>query len=250
MKTLTRAMGWVIVGAFTITFVVTILAMAHKLTIGEPYLKGLFASLILELVSAFFFMAKFGFYEESSLRKLEHLRKVVGKVDGIDPKEVSIDSIERKLTSPPFCQQCSKDYSAIVYWHAEYAETLFNYEGRTPNFKPVNPRSTGRFHYYKTQSGCFKGFSTWETKNGEQRYSEVVVIHNEFKFESPGRLKEISTNIVVRNKLVEFSYGPFTHYRMRFFEWTNIELRGKMFVVRNGNGSEEIEVGDIVMELD
>jgi hypothetical protein len=37
---------------------------------------------------------------------------------------------------------------------------------------------------------------------------------------------------------------------MRFSEWTDTELRGKMLLVPNGNGAEEIEVGDIVMELD
>jgi hypothetical protein len=277
MKTLARTMGWVIVGAFTITFLVTILALIGKLTIAEPYLKGLFGSLIIEVVSAFFLLARKEFNEascsleqlktvagkldgidpnkvsvESIERKLvglKQLKTVAGKLDGIDPNKVSVESLERKLIGPLPCKECSKSYRGIIYWRPEYAKTLFNYLGRTPNFQGVNPRSVGDLHYYKTQSGCFKGFSTWETKNGEQTYSQVVVTHGEFIFESPGRLKEISTNIVVRNKLVEFSYGPFTHYRMRFSDWSDAVLRGKMLLIKNGNGAEEVEVGDIVLEL-
>jgi len=307
MKTLVRMMGWVIVGAFAITFLVTILALIGKLTIAEPYLKGLFGSLIIEVVSAFFLLARKEFNEascsleqlktvagkldgieptkvsvESIERKLvglkqlktvagkldgidpnkvsvefiEHklvglkqLKTVAGELDGIDPTKVSVESIERRLIGPLPCGECTKSYRGIIYWRPEYAKTLFNYLGRTPNFRAVNPRSLGDLHYYKTQSGCFKGFSTWETKNGEQTYSQVVVTHGEFIFESPGRLKEISTNIVVRNKLVEFSYGPFTHYRMRFSDWSDAVLRGKMLLVENGNGAEEVEVGDFVLEL-
>lgn len=307
MKTLVRAMGWVIVGVFTITFLVTILTLFGKLTIAEPYLKGLFGSLVLELVSAFFLGALKDFNE--ARRRLEQLKTVVGKQDGIDPSKVSVESIEhklgeleqlktavrqldgmglrkvtvesierrlsgleqlktvvgkldgiasnkvsvesieRKLLEPLPCKECSRSYAAIIYWDPEYAKTLFNYMDRTPNFQAVDPRSVGDLHFYKTQSGCFKGFSTWETKNGEQTYSQVVVTHGEFIFESPGRLKEISTNIVVRNKLVEFSYGPFTHYRIRFSDWSDTVLRGKMLLIQNGNGAEELEVGDIVLEL-
>jgi hypothetical protein len=243
-------MGWVIVGAFAITFSVTILALIHRLTIAEPYLKSLFVSLIIELISAFFFLARMGFKEESNSKKLDELKALVGKLDGIDPKEVSYELIHHRLIAPPFCKDCGRDYSAIVYWRADYAQTLFNFEGRTPNFQPVNPRSEGKLHYYKSPLGVFKGFSTWVNKNGEQAYSQVVVIHRAFKFESPGKLSEICTNIVVRNKLVEFSYGPFTHYHMRFSHWSDTGLTGKMLLVKNGNAQEELEVGDIVLELD
>lgn len=251
MRILVRAIGWVVVVAFAVTFSVTIVALTtNKLTIAPSYLKGLFVSLIIEVISASFFLFYKGIGEESSSRMLDELKNIVAKQDGIPVEEVKLEMLQRRLMPSTPCEDCGKDYRAIIYWDDDYAQTLFNFEGRTPNFQAVNPCSVGHLHYYRTRGGCYKGYSTWETRNGERTYSQVVVIHSEFKFESPGKLKEICTNIVVRKQVVEFSYGPFTHYHMRFTEWSDTALRGKMLLIQNGNGGEDFEVGDVVLELD
>ena len=81
-------------------------------------------------------------------------------------------------------------------------------------------------------------------------FSQLVVIHSEFEFGSSGELKKMCINIAFRKQLIEFSYGPFTHYLMRFTEWSETGLRGKMLLIQNGNDETETEVGDVVMELD
>lgn len=248
MLILVRAIGWVVVTAFAITLAITILALIGRVTIAEPYLNRLFAVLIAELVPAGFFLFHIGAKEEASSKMLSEFKRGIAKLHGVRPEEVTLEYIQRHQISPAACRE-NWDYSVTIYWHLEYAEKLFNHEGGTPDFQPINPRSEGYLHYYRTQAGGYKGFSTWVAKNGEQSFSQLAVIHNEFEFDSSGNLTKMCLNIAFRKMLREFSYAPFTHYRMRFRECSGTVLRGTMILVQNGNGEKEIEVGEVVMEL-
>lgn len=249
MLILARAVGWVVVTAFAITFAITILALIGKVPIAEPYLNRLFAVLVADLIPAGFFLFRIGINEEAGLKTLDYFKHSIAKLDGVQPEDVTVEYLQRRQISSTHCRGCW-DYGVIIYWYPEYAEKLFNHEGGTPNFRPINPRSEGRFHYYRTPAGGYKGFSTWIGKNGEQSLSQLAVIHSEFEFDNEGNLKKMCLNIAFRKKLKEFSYAPFTHYHMRFTEWSEAALRGKMLLVQNGNGEKEVEVGEVVMELD
>jgi hypothetical protein len=58
--TLYLVMGWVVVGAFAITFVVAILAICGKIQMEATYRGRLFTTLILEIVAAAFFLFRHG----------------------------------------------------------------------------------------------------------------------------------------------------------------------------------------------
>ena len=55
-----QVMGWIVVGGFAITLIVTILGMIQVVSIQKRYLNRLFALMIVELISAGFFL----FYKE------------------------------------------------------------------------------------------------------------------------------------------------------------------------------------------
>ena len=59
-QTIYLAIGWVIVLAFTVTFIVTILALCKKIEMKPSYLGMLFTKLVLEIVAAGFFIFKHG----------------------------------------------------------------------------------------------------------------------------------------------------------------------------------------------
>ena len=215
MQVLARAIGWVIVVAFAITSAVTILALVGVLKfVNESYLDQLFLILIVELIGAGFFLFYNGHRHPGS----------------------------------PVCE----DYRGTIHWYPNYAEIIFNYQGGTKNFQPVNPRSEGHLHFYKARSGVYKGFSLWETKNGERTYSKLAVIPTEFEFDSStGKIKKMCLKVAFRKKLEDFSYGPYTHYHMVLTQNSDFWLRGKMLLVKNGDGEErEIEIGDVILERD
>lgn len=54
------AMGWVIVVAFAITFVVAILGICGKFKMEPVYRRRLFTALILEIVASGFFLFRHG----------------------------------------------------------------------------------------------------------------------------------------------------------------------------------------------
>ena len=247
MLILVRAIGWVVVTAFAITLLITILGLIHKVQVAEPYLNRLFAVLIAELVPAGFFLFQFGIKEEASSKTLGELKRGIARLLAASPEDVTLEYIQRRLISPP--RRESWDYTATIYWHPEYAEKLFNHEGGTPDFRPINPHSEGHVHYYRTQTGNFKGFSLWTAKNGEQSFSKLAVTLSEFEFDGSGYLQTMCLTVAFRKMLREFSYAPFTHYRMRFADCSETQLRGKMLLLQNGNGEKEIEAGDVVMEL-
>ena len=249
MLILAYAIGWVVVAAFAVTFAVTILALVDGVTMAEHYLDRLFMVLVAEMIPAGFFLFRVGVKEEANSKTLAEFKRAIARLDGVRPDEVSLEYIQRRQIASPPGRDCW-DYNAVIYWYPEYTEKLFNHDGGTPGFRPINPRSEGRLHYYKTQAGGFKGFSTWVAKNGELSFSQLVVIHSEFEFGSSGELKKTCINIAFRKTLREFSYGPFTHYHMRFTAWSETGLRGKMLLVQNSNGETETEVGEVVMELD
>jgi hypothetical protein len=205
---LSYAVGWVIVGAFAITFVVTIAALIGVVGIQPQYLSRLFTKLILEIIAAGLFL----FYN-----MLGH--------SGL----------------PPY----GGEWKGTIYWYESYAQTLFNYRDADPEFKPVNPRSEGNLYFYRSTSGVYEGFSTWETKNGEQTYSKLVVLQSNFKFDDSGRLESVCVKTAFRTALIKFSYGPFTRYRMQFTNVSESHMQGKMIVYIEG---QEVEVGDVVLE--
>lgn len=55
------AIVWVVIGAFVITFFVTILALCNKIAIPRPYLRALFVKMLLEVIAAGFFLFYTGF---------------------------------------------------------------------------------------------------------------------------------------------------------------------------------------------
>jgi hypothetical protein len=70
-----------------------------------------------------------------------------------------------------------------------------------------------------------------------------------FEFDTSDKLTLICSKTGFRKKVIEFSYGPFTHYHMRFTESSNSRLRGKMLLVQQAGGKEiETEVGDVLLE--
>lgn len=213
MQALARVVGWIIVVAFALTASVTLLALIGVLKlVNEIYLNRLFGVLVVEIIGAGFYLFYAGL----------------------------------KQTLSTYCE----DFMGTIHWYPDYAETIFNYQGGTKNFQPLNPRSEGHLHFYKSRAGVYKGFSLWETKNGELTYSKLVVIPAEFEFDSSsGKLRRISLSIALRQKLRDFSYGPFTHYQVEFIESSDFRLRGRVLLVKNGNGVErKIEIGDIILE--
>jgi hypothetical protein len=96
-----------------------------------------------------------------------------------------------------------------------------------------------------SKSGIYKGFSTWETKNGEETYSKLAVIPSHFEFTPWGNIKSFWMKTAFRNPVRQFSYGPFTSYRVQFTSVSDSELRGKMYVYF---GEQETEVGDVIFE--
>ena len=251
MERLVRVVGWVVIGTVTITFGVTILALLRKDTIQEPYLGRLFGALIVELVSAFFFLFHVGVRDENRSRMLAEFKSIIAEQDGVAVEEITLQYVQhRQIATALACHACSRDYAAAIYWYSRYAVLLLNHDGSNAKFKALNPRSEGHLHYYKSPAGVYKGYSTWTVKNGEQDLSQLVVIPSEFEFDGSGNLKFFCVKIAFRKKLTEFSYGPFTHYHLRFYERSDTRLRGKIFLVQNGDGAEEIEVGDVGMELE
>jgi hypothetical protein len=206
MNTIKLAVSWVIVISFAITFCVTIRGLIGRCRIHEKYLSKLFTAVILEIVAASFFLF---YYTESPAQ--------------------------------PF----TGEWKAAVHWYKDFARTLFNNGNENPNFEPVNPRSEGYIYFYVSESGGYTGFSRWETKNGEQVLSQLVVIPGDFKFDPDGKVRSIELTTAFRKQLVEFSYAKYTRYRIDFYEVTNCRLRGKMIVYSEQG---EKEVRDVLLE--
>jgi hypothetical protein len=142
---------------------------------------------------------------------------------------------------PPY----TGDWKATINWHAEFGQTLLNYNNADPTFELVDPRSEGTFYIYLSSTGVYSGFSNWEVKNGERVYAQLAVIPGEFEFDSSGNLTSIDMKTAFRKKLFDFEYAPFTRYRIEFYKVSDCRMRGKMIVYWNG---EEKEVGDVVLE--
>ncbi|HMG76646.1 MAG TPA: hypothetical protein VK582_24430 [Pyrinomonadaceae bacterium] len=249
MRILVRAIGWVVVSAFAITFGVTVVGLLRLVEIQDKYLSRLFASLVIELLSAGFFLFYSGLRDESSSKALTQIKRAIAKQDGVRVDKITPEYVAHRPFSKTLCDICLREYHSTIYWYPEYAETIFNYKDRTPNYQCVDPHSDGTILYYRNRAECYKGFSIWVSKNGTQNYSQLVVMLSEFEFTDCGKLKKVCLNVAFRNQLVEFSYGPYTHYRMRFDAWSGARVRGKMLLVQNGDTDLEVEVGDVVMEL-
>ena len=209
MLTANQVIVWAIVIAFAGTYAVAIGAMTGKIKVRKQHLSTLILKVVLPVTTAALFL----FY-----------------------------SVVRAPTPPP---PYSGEWKAAIYWYPSYAQTLFNYGNADPHFHPVNPRSEGSLYFYVSRDGVYKGFSIWETKNGEYAYSRLAVLPNEFEFDSSGTLKSLSLGTAFRVQLRPFSYGPFTRYKIRFTSTSGVLIQGKMIAYPEGN---EVEVGDVVLE--
>jgi len=203
MKAVKLAVSWIVVISFAITFLVTISALGGHYRIEEKYLSKLFTALILEIVSAGFFL----FY-----RPVSHTQPYTG------------------------------EWRAIINWTNDFSRILFNYGNKNPNFQPANPRSEGLIVVYLSNSGIYTGFSRWEAKNGEQALSQLLVILGDFRFGPKGRMKSVGLTTAFRKQLVPFSYAKYTRYRIEFYEVLDGRLRGKMFVYEECEEKEVGEV--------
>jgi hypothetical protein len=207
MSTISQAIGWVIVIAFAITFAVTIGALIKKIKIDRRYLTPLFVKLILEVIAAGLFLFYNGF---------------------------------NACEQPPYAGK----WKASIYWKESYAQTLFNFDKVNINFQPINPRSEGDIYIY-VESGVYRGFSIWETKNGTETYSRLAVIPSHFEFTPSDTLKSFWLKTAIREKTRDFNYAPFASYRMEFTYVSESKMIGKMILYKDG---QEMEVGDVILE--
>lgn len=190
MDTLAVAVGWIIVIAFGVTFIVTILALTNAIKLPGRYLPILFTKLVLEIIAGAFFL----FYR------------------GVEAQ------------TPPY----TGEWNGYVAWEDSWAQKLFN-GNNTPGFALANPRSEGVMYLYKARSGNYRAFSQWELRNGEDAYAKVVVTANDFEFDAKGKLTEMDVRAEFRKPLREFVYGPSITYHWKFDKISDTELHGKVF---------------------
>jgi hypothetical protein len=100
MTTLVSVAGWIVVVAFAATFIVSIAALIGWIKVDEKYRSRLFTSCVLKFVAAGCFLFYSGFSH----------------------------------AEPRYCG----DWKGTIYWYDDYSQTLFNYQGKTPDFQPLN----------------------------------------------------------------------------------------------------------------
>lgn len=206
MEQLFITTGWVMLFAFAVTFLVSILALTRVIRLADDrYLKLLFVKMICEVVAAGLFLFYNGTFNYE----------------------------------PPWVGT----WKARIDWSAEFSQTLFNHGGKAA-FIPASPRSEGTVYIVKFRKS-YTGFSLWETKNGGDTYSKLFVRIENFHFKD-SRPERWDLTTAVRQKLVEFPYGPFFSYSMIFDQASESHLAGAM-VVRDQEGKDR-EVGKVVLE--
>ncbi|MDQ5827129.1 MAG: hypothetical protein M3441_23445 [Chloroflexota bacterium] len=208
MVTMNHPIVWIIVVAFAATYVISICALTGIIKVEKKFLAPLFAQSVLPILAAGLFL----FYTSV-----------------------------RTPSPPPYLGE----WKGTIYWHDDYARVLFNHGDADPVFQPANPRSEGSLYVYVSKSGVYKGFSTWETKNGEHTYSKLAVLLSDFTFDPSGALRAVSMKTAFRTPVRQFSYGPFTRYQIQFNYVSENHMAGKMLVDAQGRARE---VGEVVME--
>ncbi len=121
-----KVIGWIIVAAFAVTFAITILSLIGKVQIEDAYKKKLFNALILEIVSAGFFL----FYE--GLKAPHHIftrpEKVYAFAENGSPVELTLfsdDSAKPIKRFPKISQNAFKNIlrGAVVNQNKLYLTT-------------------------------------------------------------------------------------------------------------------------------
>ncbi|HTG35129.1 MAG TPA: hypothetical protein VLB76_19605 [Thermoanaerobaculia bacterium] len=210
MENLFEATGWVVLFAFCLTFIVSMLALTKVIRLADPrYLRLLFVKMILEVAAAGFFL----FYN-GTLNFYNYTAPYTGK------------------------------WKAQIKWTPEFSQTLFNYDHKS-QFVPINPRSEGVVYIVKFQ-GSYTGFSLWETKNGGDTYSKLFVLLERFHFKDPKTIDRWDLSTAIRQKIKEFPYGPFFAYSMEFIQADSNHMEGKM-ILQDETG-KRVEAGSVFLE--
>ncbi len=196
-KTLYLAIGWIIVIVFGLTALVTLAALVNWIKISDFYLQKLFIALILEIVSAGFFLFRAGFGD----------------------KRV------------PY----TGEWSGNIYWADDWAIELMDPD-KTKNFVPVNPRAEGEVYIYCSSEGLYKCFATWSLKNNDEDFSKSAVLGNNFVFSEEKKLISFDFKAYARKILKEDDrMGPSPLYRVIVEEDLPHKLTAKMIIPQNNN---------------
>lgn len=193
MDNLYLVVGWIILIAFAATLFITIGALINKISIKEFYLKRLFASLILEIIAAAFFL----FY------------------NGPDNK------------MKPY----TGEWTGAIHWTDEWSKELMISGDSTRKFIPINPRAEGEVYIYSTKEGVYKCFATWTLKNSDYDFSKSAALGSNFIFSDKHKL--LSFDFKAHSRLIlrdVDKMGPSPLYKVVVEEESPMRIKGKMII--------------------
>jgi hypothetical protein len=176
----------------------------------------------------------------------KYLHWIVGLAVSLPIVAIGINKFAAPACPPSTDAPFTGHWDGRISWKRAWADTLLNYDGSDSTFRAADPRSVGNLYIYRSPAGVYRGYSYWETKNGDATYSRLAVFPDEFEFDSAGKLLSFEMNTAMREKLRDFPYGPFQHYRLIFKSASakDFRLRGWMLVVRE---DREDTVGTVLL---
>lgn len=201
--------GWIMVLGFLVTFILTLLGLIGKVKISEYFLKRLFVALILETIGACF-----------------HL---------------FLDNSHNRYTS----------WETTVEWNETYADTLFNFQNKTKmkydsNFTILEPISEGKV-IFLFKNNIPSGSGVFTTKNNGETNSKLYVEISNIILENK-KLVSFELKTAIRQKVKEFSYGPFQHYKIIINGTINNKSKGIMNIKKTIANREILhKVGNVIM---
>jgi hypothetical protein len=177
MRVLFYAIGWVIVAAFAITFVVAILGLVGVVRIQPRFMKALFYKMILEVAAGGFFL----FYTEQ--QPVPNAPDLSGEWEykctqhGVGDEHGGVATICRdgRPYAPGFCMAGRRDWVHTWDKQGDEARTIDPPFSWNSSWGAITEKDVIRFTYtITTQDGTINGYALGNIKYSNGRASEFT----------------------------------------------------------------------------